>query len=123
MLNVINMAIITYIMAKKSSVLLPSIEHALRELGENMKLARLRRRLPATLVAERAGMSRPTLRAIERGDPGVNIGAYANVLMSLGLEKEIASIARGDSLGRKLQDAQLVVGSRAPKRSKFRGTK
>lgn len=80
---------------------------ALAEVGENLRLARLRRGFSVTLVAERAGMSRPTLRAVERGDPGASIGAYANVLHCLGLEQDLSALARDDELGRQLQDAAL----------------
>lgn len=87
---------------------LPSVARALAELGANIRLARLRRRLTATLVAERAGMTRPTLRAIERGEPGVTLGSYANVLHCLGLEGDLAAVGRDDELGRRLQDAELA---------------
>ena len=110
------MVIIITIMARKTAPLLPKVKQQLKELGENIRLARLRRRLPATLVAERAGMNRSTLRAVERGESGATIGAYASVLMSLGLEKDLALIGRNDLLGRKLQDANLPVKSRAPRR-------
>ena len=88
----------------------------LSELGENIKLARLRRKLSTTQVSERAGISRSTLYEIERGKPNVSIGNYTQVLAVLGLENDILNIAKDDELGRKLQDAKLVVKKRAPKR-------
>ena len=102
-------------MAKKKILTPVSLLKLLRELGENIHLARLRRRFSAEIVSERAGISRPTLRAIERGDPQVAFGTYANVLFCLGLEKDLALIAHDDELGRKLQDAELTVKKRAPK--------
>ena len=86
-------------------------------MGENLRLARLRRRLQAGQVAERAGLSRMTLRAIERGDPSVSFGSYAKVLFSLGLDNDLEALGRDDDLGRKLQDAKLSITSRAPRRS------
>lgn len=105
-------------MARKTTVQLPALKRLLEELGENIRLARLRRRLSAQLIAERSGMSRTTLRAIEKGEAGVTLGAYANVLHCLGLEKDLGLIARDDVLGRKLQDAGLPTKARAPKRKR-----
>jgi transcriptional regulator with XRE-family HTH domain len=94
----------------------------LRELGDNIRLARLRRGLAMGLIAERAGMSRTTLRAVESGEPGVTLGSYANVLHSLGLHEDLALVARDDELGRKLQDAKLPTRRRAPKRAATKAT-
>lgn len=88
----------------------------LRELGQNIRLARLRRKLSTAQVAERAGISRPTLYDIERGKPNVSIGNYVQVLAVLGLAEDLLNVAKDDELGRKLQDANLVVKERAPKR-------
>jgi transcriptional regulator with XRE-family HTH domain len=103
-------------MPRKSASPHPVVQRLLRELGENIRLARLRRGFSMELVAERAGMSRPTLRAVESGEPGVTLGSYANVLHSLGLHEDLAFVARDDELGRKLQDAALPTRRRAPKR-------
>ena len=103
-------------MPSKKSQILPSIAKILREFGENIKLARLRRKLSAEQVAERANISRPTLLSIEKGLPGVAIGSYAQVLFVLNLEKDLLNVAVDDTLGRKLQDAELTVKERAPKK-------
>lgn len=96
--------------------ILPGTAKILTEFGENIKLARLRRKLSAAQVAERANISRPTLLSIEKGLPGVAIGSYAQVLFVLNLEKNLLKVAADDTLGRKLQDAELTVKERAPKK-------
>lgn len=106
-------------MANKTPILLPRIQGILEEFGENIRLARLRRKLSTIQVAERAGMGRTTLVKIEQGHPGVGIGQYLNVLKVLGLEKDFLLVAKDDELGRKLQDANLETGRRAPKRIKL----
>ena len=75
----------------------------LRELGERLQLARLRRRYSAATVAARAGVTRMTLYKVEKGEPGVSMGTYANVLRVLGLPGDLDLVARDDVLGRKLQ--------------------
>lgn len=104
-------------MVKKKIVILPKTRRILEQVGENIKLARLRRRLSAELVAERADISRPTLTAIEQGSPTVSMGSYLLVLQALGLEKDFLQIAKDDDLGRKLQDISLLTKKRAPKSS------
>ncbi len=101
-------------------ILFPKTERILFSLGENIKLARLRRRLTTTQVSERAGISRSTLHAIEKGQAGVSLGMYAQVLHVLGLEKDLLVVAGDDVLGKKLQDAGLLVKKRAPKRKRDR---
>jgi transcriptional regulator with XRE-family HTH domain len=103
------------IMPKRTPVILPSTQRHLREIGGNLKLARLRRRFSSQLVAERADISLPTLRSIERGDGSVTMGAYANVLAVLGLQDDLGLLGRDDVLGRKLQDSELATRARAPK--------
>ena len=103
-------------MPKKKTILLPKARKALEELGENIKLARLRRKYSTQQVAERANISRPTLLSIEKGNPNVSMGAYIKVLFVLGLEKDIMNVAKDDTLGRRLQDARLMIKERAPKR-------
>jgi len=111
------MAIIYIIMAKRALTLPAHLVTQLQQLGENLRLARLRRHFTAAIVAERADISRPTLRAIENGSPTVALGAYASVLFSLGFEKELGRVAMDDTLGRRLQDAKLEVRKRAPRQS------
>lgn len=98
-------------------LLLPKHERQFKQLGENIKLARLRRKLSAEQVAERAGISRTTLWNIESGSPNVAMGAYFMTLLALGLEDSFLKIADDDVLGRKLQDLNLLPKKRAPKKS------
>lgn len=102
-------------MGTRNSILLPKAQKAISIFGENIKLARLRRRYSTQQVAERANISRPTLLSIEKGHPQVSIGAYVKVLFVLGLEKDIFEVAKDDELGRRLQDAKLIIKERAPK--------
>lgn len=94
-------------MAKKTAPLLPSVDELLQQFGERLRLARLRRRLPAKQVAERAGMSPMTLRSLERGGSGVTMGAYLAVMQVLGIERDIELLASADPVGRELQDSRL----------------
>lgn len=103
-------------MAKNSSILLPKHDRLLADLGENLRLARLRRRLSAAQVAERAGMSRSTLHLMENGSAGIALGKLVQVLVVLGLEGDLVRLAADDVFGRKLEDARLTsTRKRAPK--------
>jgi transcriptional regulator with XRE-family HTH domain len=105
-------------MKSKKSILLPETHKILKEFGENLKLARLRRKLSTQQVSERAQIVRSTLWRIEKGSPSVAIGTYLQVLFVLGLEKDFLKVATDDVLGRKLQDANLIVRERASKKAK-----
>ena len=104
-------------MSKKRVVIMPKTEEILNTMGEQIKLARLRRKLSSELVAERAGISRATLWQVDKGSPSVAIGIYAAVLHALNnMDKDLLLIAKDDELGRKLQDLDLPVRKRAPKK-------
>jgi transcriptional regulator with XRE-family HTH domain len=103
-------------MRTRTIILLPKLQQIAKQLGENIRLARLRRKLSAEQVAERANISRSTLWAVERGVTTVALGIYLQILFVLGLEKDLVEVARDDDFGRKLQDANLLVKERAPKR-------
>ena len=104
-------------MPKKTIVLLPETEKILEQMGLQIKYARLRRKLTSELVAERAGISRATLVSIEKGSPSVAMGCYAAVLHALNyMDKDLLLVAQDDELGRKLQDLDLPVRQRAPRR-------
>ena len=97
--------------------ILPETEDTLKTLGEQIKLARLRRDLPATLVAERAGISRASLWKVESGNPAVAIGIYAAVLHALGnMDKDFLLVAKDDERGRQMQDLGLLTKKRASRR-------
>lgn len=106
------------IMGRNKHIILPALQRVLVAVGENIRFARLRRKFSAAMVSERAGITRNTLRAIERGDPSVAFGSYANVLFCLGLEKDLKLLAYDDELGRKLQDAGFLLKERAPRFNK-----
>jgi transcriptional regulator with XRE-family HTH domain len=90
----------------------PAVKRELRALGARLKEARVLRRMPMELVAERAGTTRSTLYRIERGDPNVRIGSYMLVLQALGLLKGFAEIE--DELGDQLSTDQLPKRVRRP---------
>lgn len=91
----------------------------LKQVGEQIRLARLRREISIELVAERAGVSRTTVWKVEKGDPSVSMGGYAAVLYALnGMDKDLLLLAKDDVLGRTMQDLNLPIRIRAPKRER-----
>ena len=96
-------------MKSKKTILFPKHQRILEEIGENIKLARKRRKLTTVQTAERAGIDRSTLYEIEKGNPSVSMGAYFNTLRVLGLQDDFLKLAADDIYGRKLQDLNLLT--------------
>jgi transcriptional regulator with XRE-family HTH domain len=94
-------------MPRKPPVVFPQEQRLLTQLGERIRLARLRRKLGTAVVAQRAGISRSSLYKVEAGDPGATLGTYVRVLAVLGLEGDVQALAADDKVGRKLQDLAL----------------
>lgn len=92
------------------------LEQKMALMGEQIKLARLRRNLSIAQVAERATCSPLTVTRIEKGSPTVSIGIYVRVLYALQLDDDLLLIAKEDSLGRTLQDLSLKNRTRASKK-------
>ncbi len=93
---------------KRGAVVFPKNQKILAQLGENIKLARMRRHYTQSLISERTGLSRLTIRKIEAGDGRVSLGHYVSVLSVVGLVEDLAKVASDDELGRKLQDIKLM---------------
>ncbi|MBR1758833.1 MAG: helix-turn-helix transcriptional regulator [Lachnospiraceae bacterium] len=106
-------------MKKAAYNIMPDTEEILRIMGEQIKLARLRRNLSVELVAERAGISRTSVWKVESGNPAVAMGIYAAVLHALNrMDQDLLLVAKDDEMGRALQDLELVARKRAPRRKK-----
>lgn len=104
-------------MSRTTPNLLPKVSRLLKQVGINLRQARLRRRYSAETVAQRAKITRKTLWRVERGDPAVAIGIYARVLQALGLAGDLAALAADDEMGRRLQDLDLTTPKRAPRQA------
>ena len=91
-------------------------EQNLRIVGEQIRLARLRRDLSIAQIAERASCSELTVMRVERGTPTVAIGIYLRILFAAGLDESILFVARDDEMGRTLQDIDLKNRQRASKK-------
>lgn len=95
-------------MNSRKTIILPKYQKILDQLGENIKLARKRRKLTTIQVSERAGIDRKTLYKVEKGNPKVTLGTYFNVLRVLNLQDDFLKLAVDDEFGRKLQDLELL---------------
>ena len=100
------------------SVLPISVQTALRKFGSDIRVARIRRRVPMQLMATRVSISRSTLARVERGDPGVGLGTYAIILDELGIGERVASLAEvsSDRIGQRLEEQRLPKRVRLSKR-------
>lgn len=94
--------------SRKQALIFPKHQAILDQLGENITLAMKRRSLTQTMVSERTGLSRLTVRNIQHGNPTVSIGHYLLVLAVIGLAEDLKNVASDDELGRKLQDIALL---------------
>jgi transcriptional regulator with XRE-family HTH domain len=103
-------------MKSKGAIYTQKQKNILSRLGENIKLARLRRELSVRSLAERAGIAVSTMTNIEKGSPSVSLGSYLQVLSILRLEEDILLIGNDDPIGRQIQDAGLIIKKRAPKK-------
>jgi len=108
---------------RKSQFLLRSpvpVRRALRKLGHDIRDARRRRRIPVAIMAQRASISRMTLNKVEKGEPGVSMGAYATVLFILGMAERLADLAdpRHDAVGMALEEEHLPQRIRRARRKK-----
>lgn len=94
------------------------VRRALRKLGQDIRDARLRRRIPTEILAERASISRMTLYNVEQGEEGVSMGTYATILFSLGMIERISNLADAgeDILGRQLEEERLPKRIRLPRK-------
>lgn len=86
-----------------------SVQRALKQCGENIRLARRRRSIPVSVMAERVGVSKPTLAKIERGDPTVQFGHVASAMFVLGMVENLRDMAapEHDELGVTLEEDRL----------------
>ena len=97
------------------------VRRAVRKLGQDVRDARLRRRIQTAIMAERASISRTTLNKIEKGDPGVSLGNYAIVLFVLGMAERLGDLVdvKTDTVGLGLEEERLPQRIRKPRQNKF----
>lgn len=105
----------------RSTIAVPiPVKRALRKLGHDIRDARRRRRIPLSIAAERASISRTTLIKIEKGEAGVAMELYATVLFVLGLVDRLADLAdpKTDTVGLQLEEEHLPQRIRTARRPK-----
>ena len=75
------------------SAIPPAVSAALAAFGENLAIARIRRRESQRAWSRRLGVSVPTLIRMEQGDPGVGMGIYATALWLIGKAHSLPATA------------------------------
>ena len=103
----------------KAQTALPlPVKRALRGLGADISVARRRRKITTTLMAQRAFIDRRSLARVEKGDPGVSMAIYATVLFVLGMVDRLGELASpaNDRIGQALADEQLTHRVYQPRR-------
>ena len=98
---------------RRKAIIMPKTQRILSQMGEQIRLARLRRDITVEMVAERAGVSRASVWHVEKGAASVSIGIYAKVLAAIGMQEELMGICKDDVLGREFQDQKIDVRRRA----------
>lgn len=93
------------------------VQKAVRKLGQDIRDARLRRRIPTEILAQRASISRMTLYNVEQGDVNVSMSTYATILFVLGMIDRLSNLADAgeDTLGRQLEEERLPKRIRLPR--------
>lgn len=99
-------------MSNRSVPTYPRYGRLAEGLGERIRTARMRRSLTVTEMAERMGVTRPTLNRLEQGDLAVGLGVLVRALGVLGLDDDLAKLAADDELGRRLADASTTTKRR-----------
>jgi transcriptional regulator with XRE-family HTH domain len=99
-------------MSNRSIPTYPRYARLAQGLGDRLRTARLRRRLTVTEMAERMGVTRPTLNRLERGDLSVGLSVLVRALGVLGLDEDLAKLAADDELGRRLADSSTTTKRR-----------
>jgi DNA-binding XRE family transcriptional regulator len=98
---------ILFAMAKRTPPTHPQARRRIQALGARLRAARMRRRMTQEMLAERVGVSVPTIGKLESGDPSTSLATVLRVLAALGLSEDIDLLAADDQLGRELQDNAL----------------
>lgn len=103
-------------MSKRTPPVFPTTSCQLAALGARLRAARLRRRMTQAALAARADVSLPTLRKLEQGEPSSSLATLVRALQVLGLDADLALLAKDDEVGRRLQDIHQVGPPRGGRR-------